>query len=327
MAESNTEPTKKHYGVVALIPCYNMRRYIRTAVLGLLNQTRVPDLIVVLDDCSTDGFEEEIDDLLKAHDNLIIHHNPHNLKVSGCRNEGIKKYPADFYFLNDADDISLPNRVELSLNFLQEHPNCGIVGGFVEYIDSKGKVFGKGTQIDCLTEEDANRYRNSLKPLGLFTSTVCIRGEVLRNHQLLFDTNLIAAEDMDLWNRVLETGWDVLSIPLYLSQYRFHGGSICTSRMIFCKTCSMYVKENLKRRRLNMSPLSYEEFCNEKHKESWWTRLKYLYPIYAEHFYRTGGFYLVEGKFLRGGTMLLTALLMTPHRIRRLICQRLGKRL
>lgn len=327
MSYFNEKQADIRHEIVALIPCYNTRKYIRAAIVSLLEQTLTPNLIVVIDDCSTDNFEDEIQDLIDTHDNIVIHHNPQNLGVSGSRNEGIKNYPADFYILNDADDISLPKRVERSMEFMKAHPNCGVMGGFIEYIDSKGKIFGKGTQLDCYTEKDAERYRNGLPPVGLFTSAVCIRGDVLREHHLLFDTRLIAAEDMDLWNRVLETGQDVLVLPEFLSQYRVHGNSICTSRFKTCKQYSEYVKENIRCRRTGQPSKSFEDFCKLERERDFHTRIKYTYSVYSEYFYRTGGWHLIEGRYFQGGCMLLLALLMKPKRIHRLICQRLGKRI
>ena len=312
---------------IALIPCYNSRKYIRQAVLGLLNQTRPLDLIVVLNDASTDNFQEEIADLVEQHENLIIHDNPRNLGRSGCRNEGFDCFPADYYFLNDADDVSLPDRVQKSLDFMKANPECGIVSGFVEYINSAGRVFAKGTQMRCLTAEDARRFRESLEPIGLFCSTVCLRGEVVQRDHMRFDTTLQACEDMDFWNQTLEKGWDVISLPEYLSQYRTHKDSIFTSRFIFCKHHHMYVADRLIRRRTNLAPITFEQFMHEKREAGIWKWLKFEYPIYAEYFYRVGAYHLASGHVIRGCLMMMISLLMLPSRIRRLIYQRLGKKL
>lgn len=309
---------------IALIPCYNSRKYIRQAVLGLLNQTRPLDLIVVLNDCSTDNFQEEICDLVSQHDNLIIHDNPQNLGRSGCRNEGFNCYAADYYFLNDADDVSLPERVEKTMEYMEANPGCGLAGGYVEYIDSNGKVFGKGTQMYCLTKEDSDRYRKSLEPLGLFCSTACIRGEVIQRDGMRFDTSLPASEDIELWNLILEKGWDVISLQDFLCQYRMHGDSICTSQFIFCKHHHMYVTDRLVRRRTGQQPISFDDFLKLKQAEGFWAWLKFEYAIWAEHFYRTGGYNLISGNRLKGACMLGLSLLMQPRRIRRIICQRLG---
>ena len=313
-----------HYHAIALIPCYNSRKYIREAVMGLLNQTMPLDLIVVLNDCSSDGFEEEIMDLVENHDNLIIHNNPGNLGRSGCRNEGFDCYDADFYFLNDADDVSLPERVEKTLAFMAEHPNCGAAGGYVEYMDASGKVFGKGTQMYCLTEEDSRRYRQSLEPVGLFCSTVCLRGEVIRRDGMRFDTTLPASEDIELWNLILEKGWDVLSLQEFLSRYRMHDDSICTSQFIFCKHHHMYVTERLVRRRTGQEPITFESFYKQKRNAGLWAWLQFEYPIWAEYLYRTGGFALINKKIIKGAFMLAASFLMEPRRIRRIIHQRLG---
>lgn len=312
---------------IALIPCYNSRKFIRQAVLGLLNQTRPLDLIVVLNDGSTDGFQEEIADLVEKHSNLVIHNNPGNLGRSGCRNEGFDQYPADFYFLNDADDVSLPTRVEKTLACMKANPNCGIVAGYVEYIDTNGRIFCKGTQMYCMSAEDSRRYRESLNPVGLFCSTVCLRGDIIRKQGMRFDPELPACEDMELWNLVLEKGWDIICLPEFLSQYRMHGDSIFTSQFIFCKHYHMYVEDRIVRRRTGLPSISYEQFLQSKRSEGTWKWLKFEYPIWAEHFYRTGGYHLVAGNYIKGACMMCLSFIMSPPRIRRIIYQHLGKRL
>lgn len=329
-ADTAEAPTLSHFApserVVALIPCYNTRKYIRQAVLSLLNQTRKIDLIVILNDCSTDGFEAEVEDLVAENNNLIIHNNPRNLGRSGCRNEGFDTFPADYYILNDADDVSLPDRVEKSLTFMKAHPRCGAMGGYVDYIDPEGNVFGKGTQMYCFTEEDARRYRESLEPVGLFCSSVCLRGDVINKQGLRFDTTLPASEDIELWNIILENGWDVLVQKEFLSQYRFHGDSICTSRFVYCKHHHMYVTDRLRRRRQNRTPISYDEFCKSQRARGLWQWLCFEYPIYAEYFYRTGGYHMVVHRYLKGALMLAASFIMEPRRVRRIIRQRLGKK-
>lgn len=317
---------KKQPRVVALIPCYNTRSYIRAAVLGLLHQTRPLDLIVVLDDCSTDGFEAEIQDLVEQHDNLIIHRHPRNLGRSGCRNAGFEHFPADFYIMNDADDVSLPTRVEISLAYMAEHPNCGVVAGFAHYIDSKGTITGSATQLDIFTAADCARYRNSLTPIGIYGSTVCMRGEIVHRDGLRFDTSLPACEDMELWNLILEKGWDVIVLPEFLAQYRLHANSIFSSRFVFCKTYDRYVTDRLIRRRTGQPALDYETFMRYVSQRSFIGRLRFYYPLYANYFYRTGGYHLFEKHFLRGLCMVGLSLLMQPWRVMSLIRQRFGKR-
>lgn len=317
---------QKHEKVVALIPCYNSRTYIRKAVEGLLKQKRKLDLIVVLDDCSTDHFEDELQDLLQNHDNLIIHRNEKNLGRSACRNEGFKKFPADFYILNDADDISLPDRVEKQLQFMHEHPHCGISGCYTQYIDEQGKVFGSGTNYVCYTEDEAKLYRRSLQPVCLGACIMCIRSEVVATGEILFDSTLDCAEDMEFCNIALEKGWDVLCQREYLLQYRFHSHSICTSNQLKCMRYTSYVADRLVRRRTHQAPISYETYIEDLRKEGFIRWFLFNYHIYTSHFYRTGGFRLLKKQYIQGAAMLSLALIMKPRLLPKLLKQRFGKR-
>ena len=178
----------------------------------------------------------------------------------------------------------------------------------------------------CMSAEDSRRYRESLNPVGLFCSTVCLRGDIIQKQGMRFDLDLPACEDMELWNLVLEKGWDVICIPEFLSQYRMHSNSIFTSQFIFCKHYHMYVEDRLIRRRTGQASLKFEEFIRQKKASGIQAWIKFEDPIWAEHFYRTGGYHLVSGNRIKGACMLALALLMNPGRIRRAIRQRLGKK-
>jgi glycosyltransferase involved in cell wall biosynthesis len=65
----------------------------------------------------------------------------------------------------DADDISLPDRLEKQLRFLQEHPEIDVVGGAIEEIDEKGNLRGKKVQYP-LTNEDCRRFFRYRDPLA-----------------------------------------------------------------------------------------------------------------------------------------------------------------
>jgi len=306
---------------VALIPCYAARAFIREAVEGLLTQTLPLDLIVVLDDRSGDGFEEEIADLVEKHDHLIIHINPKNLGVSECRNEGFHNYPADYYILNDADDISTPDRVEKSIRYMEEHPQCGILGSFITFMTSNGRDIGRSNGFYSFNSEDAARYRNSLDTLGLIGPTLCVRGKVYHEDGIKFNASLLASEDTEFVNIILEKGWDAICYPEYLCRYRIHGNSICAKKTILVNFYGKYVADRLVRRRTGKAPISYEEYMLEYKKRPLKERWKTIYDIYASKYYRNGGALLMDNKYFRGAFVLGFAILMRPRYINKLLSQ------
>lgn len=76
-----------------------------------------------------------------------------------CKKEGYK-----YYARMDADDISLPDRFEKQLKYLEEHSDIDVVGGAIEEIDGKGLLRGKHVEYPLSHEECRSffRYRDPL---------------------------------------------------------------------------------------------------------------------------------------------------------------------
>ncbi len=304
--------------VVAIVPCYASRLTIRSTVESLLQQTRALDLIVIVDDRSGDGFEHEIKDLLDAHPQVKIHQNAQNLGVSESRNEGFRHYAADFYILCDADDEALEHRVEASLKFMQEHPQCGVMGSYIYFKNARGKRIGVGKSFRCFTSEEAKYFRESLESIGFLPSTMCVRGEVVREDRVLFPPDLTACEDREFVDKVLEAGWDALCLPEPLCDYRVHATSISTSRPFFVHLQGLYAYDRLLRRRTRKEAISFEQFIENYKTKSLCSRACEFTSVFAQSLYRRAGFHLMQRQFIRGGTLLSLSILLKPTLLKKL---------
>ena len=99
--------------ISVIIPVYNQAKYIGEAIESILCQTKTVDEIIVVNDGSTD----ELSVMLKPYEESIrIVTHESNVGVAAARNTGIKYANHDIILFQDADDISLPKRVELSID-------------------------------------------------------------------------------------------------------------------------------------------------------------------------------------------------------------------
>lgn len=78
--------------------------------------------------------------------------------------------------------------------------------------------------------------------------------------------------------------------------------------------------------RTGQTPINYDTFYQSISDRGLAALIQFKYPIYAEYSYRAGVFHLVEGHYICGDLMMLTALIMQPGRLSRLFRQRFGKR-
>jgi glycosyltransferase involved in cell wall biosynthesis len=187
---------------------------VRQAVESILLQTLLPDeFIIIVDDASnTEVFEylQKLADetpLLK----VFLHQEQQGLAV--CRNEGIHQSTSDYVALMDADDISLPKRVETQLKFIQAE-NLDAVFSHVAYIDSDGSKLGTFTPHTTEPKQDIFRRHIFAHPTGFFKRTVF--------KLAVYDESFTRAQDVDLWIRLLAAGARFGIVPIVLLQYRIH---------------------------------------------------------------------------------------------------------
>lgn len=123
---------------------YNQEKYIEEAVLGALRQDYSPLEIIISDDCSTDGTKEKIYDLAKQYNGkncLKINFNKVNVGLVAHFNDVIfNQAEGEYIIVAAGDDISYPNRTELSYNWIKNKENTYIVDFDVDHIDSHGLI-------------------------------------------------------------------------------------------------------------------------------------------------------------------------------------------
>lgn len=133
--------------VTILTPVHNCERYIERSVKSLINQTYSNIEIICIDDASTDSTWKILCD---------IYNDTEDKRMKLIRfNRNVGRYMADNYALsitsgkyvciNDADDFSINNRIEKSLEFLKEQ-ETDIVGGRIKVLDEEGRIL-KGKDL------------------------------------------------------------------------------------------------------------------------------------------------------------------------------------
>lgn len=102
--------------VACIMPVYNYAHYLDEALQSVFSQTRIPDEVIVVDDCSTDNPKEICD----KYPVKYIRHEV-NKGLAGARNTGIREAKSTYVFSFDADDIMRPEAVEKHLELAEEN--------------------------------------------------------------------------------------------------------------------------------------------------------------------------------------------------------------
>ena len=120
--------------VSIILPVYNGQKYIQSSINSLLAQTYADFELIVINDGSTDNTEEIIKKIRDPRLKIISRPNKGLVKTL---NEGIRRAKGEFIARQDADDLSLPTRLEKQISFLDSHHKIGLVGSNYTIIDEE----------------------------------------------------------------------------------------------------------------------------------------------------------------------------------------------
>jgi glycosyltransferase involved in cell wall biosynthesis len=234
MAKSGAN--RKPHLVTAVIPAYNASRYLAQALRSVFEQTRIPDEILVVDDCSTDNTVEIVRSFDDPRLKLLTTHK--NSGSAVARNLGIQAASGDLIALLDADDIWLPN-------------HCATVSGLLEGCDEAALAFS-------LTEAFGDRqwtwpqYIVANRPVRCFWEclkrTIIPQMNIVARRQALLDIggyrpDLRQTQDFDLCLR-LSYRYPVICTDQVTTRYRRHPDSI-TARNPFRALGGEYIARHL----------------------------------------------------------------------------------
>lgn len=103
---------KERKDIISLaMPTYNGEKYLREQLDSIYAQTRVPDEVIVVDDCSTDGTVEILEEYHKRY-GLKYYINEHNLGYNKNFEKAISLCSGDYICLSDQDDVWLREKIE-----------------------------------------------------------------------------------------------------------------------------------------------------------------------------------------------------------------------
>jgi glycosyltransferase involved in cell wall biosynthesis len=196
--------------ISVVMPVYNGEKYLREAIDSILSQTYTDFEFIILNDGSTDKTEEII--LSYTDPRIVYVKNEDNLQIVKTLNKGIGIAKGKYIARMDADDISLPERFEKQFKFMEENPEVGVCGAWIE-------TFGNQS-LFWQYPVNHNEIRISL----LFYScmghpTVMIRNDF--RDLLFYDQNYNKAEDYELWQRLVRIT-KFHNLPFFLLKYRLH---------------------------------------------------------------------------------------------------------
>lgn len=213
---SDSMKEKKKILVSVIMPVFNAEKFVGEAVESILSQSFGEFELIVIDDGSTDS-SLSILKSFEINDPRLRLISRENRGLIATLNEGIFEAQGEWIARMDADDISLTNRLEKQLLWL-EKTGADIAGTWVKFFGSMDRRIWKGYQTD-----------ESIKAEMLFKCpfvhpSVMMRAELAK--QLKYDLVADKSEDYDLWVRAALEGWKMTNVPEVLLYYRKHHNQV-----------------------------------------------------------------------------------------------------
>lgn len=201
--------------VSVLMSVFNGEKYLRQAMESILSQTWSDFEFIIVNDASTDDSSKIIQ---SYNDNRIrVISNPVNIGLTKSLNIGIRHAQGEYIARQDADDISLPNRLKAQLRHFQHYPETALLGTSAYCIDGDGKIFCEATAL-------ANP-RGRLFERNRFThGSTMFKTEIVR-HLGGYNELFKYSQDYELWLRIAEYH-KVRNLTEVLYKQRFHSGSV-----------------------------------------------------------------------------------------------------
>lgn len=191
---------------------YNCAETLSEAIESILNQTYTNWELIMCDDGSSDStYDVAVKYKDKYSDKIVVIKNDGNLGLNKTLNHCLKYVTGDYIARMDGDDISLPDRFEKEVAFLNNNPEYAIVSGPMIYFDENGD-WGQGEAI-----KNPNKH-DFLSGTPFCHAPCMVRTEAYKSvNGYSENKKTLRAEDYDLWFRMYELGYKGhnLSEPIY----------------------------------------------------------------------------------------------------------------
>jgi len=212
--------------VSVIMPAYNAEKYVVDAVQSIMAQTFRDFEIIIIDDGSTDATGPILEGLA-AKDDRVRLIRQENKGICGARNIGNHLARGEFLALMDADDIALPERLRVQVDFLNTHSEVILVGSSFYLIDEKGRFL---TVLYPPVNDEEIQKLMLVGHTSVHQPSVMVRRSAMEKvggYDESFGST--GAEDIDLWLRLGEIG-KLANLKQPVLKYRLVTSSVGGSR-------------------------------------------------------------------------------------------------
>lgn len=207
---------------VVMVVC-NVERFLAEAIESILGQTFKDFEFIIVDFGSTDK-SKAIAASYAAKDSRIRFREIPNCVLPAARNAGCSLAEGRYIAVMDADDICLPDRLRLEVEFMEEHPEVGVMGGAALFVDP----IGRPLDLHAHGSEDQEIRSAMADHCSIWHPTVLLR-KAAYTQVGGYRTPFVFAHDYDLELRIADH-FKCANLSHVVLNYRIHPNQVSLSR-------------------------------------------------------------------------------------------------
>lgn len=211
--------------ISVIMSVYNGEKYLREAIESILNQTFTDFEFLIVNDGSTDKTSEILKEYSQRDNKIKIINNSENIGLTRSLNKAIKLSKGKYIARIDANDISLPKRLEAQFNFMEKNPHVGLVSSYTQFIDEEDNPLDR-----------INRPAIEMNPRRLFFDSQICHSSIMIRKKILdrignYDEKFLYSQDSDLTFRIFRIA-KIAVVPEVLILWREQKSSISTKKRL-----------------------------------------------------------------------------------------------
>lgn len=209
--------------VGVIVPVFNGADFVHQALASLVAQSRQVDQVVVIDDGSVDESLTKVKEWTDRLPLTVIEQGV-NGGVSAARNAGVAALSTDLVALLDADDVWLPDHVELSVEAFDRFGGIISPGAFIWHPGGSLRPYNKQLRLEVPPPH--KQLASLLHRNYVFVGAMVELAKVKECGGFRLNT----VEDWDLWLRLVAQGEVVTQLDRPTVLYRRHPGNFSRIR-------------------------------------------------------------------------------------------------
>lgn len=231
--------------VSVIMTNYNTREeYLRCAIESILNQTYRNFEFIIIDDGSNDGSPNIIKEYQTGDGRIKLFFNGENKGITKSLNTALSKASGEFIARMDADDESLPRRIEKQVLFMNENPDVIACGSYIHFIGDAAEN-KKDRKIDIA---ERNEFRIRLlfgNQMNICHPSAMFRKSMLDGFSIRYFERYPVAQDYRMWVECSKYA-QCANVPEMLFNYRINSGAVSVTKAQLQRQCTQnIIKEQL----------------------------------------------------------------------------------